>query len=161
MPLSFPSQNQKEPTSGRQAESPAPQEAVLNSALVMVWNSLVGQAIRLPAGLRRSFFTGIRKTKWHWAIGAAVVQAVAIDSPANLFQNYSDMGIYALPQIEGHTNSAGLAVAIRFSLFESFSEPVLLARIRQHLGQQTTFQGLTPLTRDAFEAIRTEGVREL
>ena len=95
------------------------------------------------------------------AIGAAVVQAVAIDSPANLFQNYSDLGIYALPQIERHTNAAGLAMAIRFSLFESFSEPVLLARIRQHLGQQTTFQGLTPLTRDAFEAIRTEGVREL
>jgi ribosomal protein S18 acetylase RimI-like enzyme len=91
------------------------------------------------------------------AIGSAVVQEVAIEPPARLFLKYAQLGIYQLHNIEEHENSLGQAMAIKFSLFESF-RPVGLIRIRQHLANKTTLQGLTPISRDGFEAIRAEGL---
>jgi hypothetical protein len=91
------------------------------------------------------------------AIGSAVVQEVAIETPMLLFGRYSELGIYQLKNIAEHENSQGQAMAIKFSLFESF-RPVRLTRIRQHLANRTTLQGLTPVGRDAFEAIRFDGL---
>lgn len=87
-----------------------------------------------------------------------IVQEVAIDAPASLFKRFSDLGIYKLSDIEGHKNSQGRAMAIKFSIFEPFSHPVLLKDIRQYSGQNTTLQGLTPISRDAFENIRSQGL---
>ncbi len=91
-------------------------------------------------------------------IGAAVVQEVLIDTPSALFARFSVLGIYGLADIEGHTNAHGRAMAIKFSLFESFSRPVALREIHGHLGHKTTVQGLTPIVRDAFENIRLQGL---
>ncbi len=91
-------------------------------------------------------------------IGAAVVQDVATDEPAKLFQRYSDLGIYTLDDIANHVNSAGTAMAIKFSLFEYFQRPVRLSRIQQHIQNRATMQGLTPIRREGFEAIRSEGL---
>jgi len=47
---------------------------------------------------------------------------------------------------------------LRFGLFEPFEKPVTLARIRDILGTATNVQGLTPIDRDSFEVIRSEGL---
>ena len=92
------------------------------------------------------------------AIGAAVVQEVVIDSSSALFDRFSNLGVYKLHDIQAHENRHGQAMAIKFSLFESFPRPVALAEIRGHLGHTTNVQGLTPIERDAFENIRTQGL---
>jgi hypothetical protein len=92
------------------------------------------------------------------AVGCAIVQDVAIDTPAGLFERFSDLGIYKLSDIEGHQNSKGRAMAIKFSIFEPFPHPVLLEDIRLYCGQNITVQGLTPISRDAFEGIRSQGL---
>jgi hypothetical protein len=91
-------------------------------------------------------------------IGAAVVQEVVIDKPTKLFAQFSDLGIYEVPDIQRHQNVRGNSMAIKFSLFESFLHPVSLKSMRDVLAQKTTFQGLTPISRDAFEAIRSVGL---
>ena len=50
------------------------------------------------------------------------------------------------------------ALSIKFGLFEPFAHRIHLDRIRAILGHQTNVQGLTPITRDAFEQIRDEGL---
>ena len=92
------------------------------------------------------------------AIGAAVVQDVVIDEPTKLFARFSDLGIYKLADIQHHQNSTGNAMAIKFSLFESFLHTVPLKRIHIFLGSNPTFQGLTPISRDGFETIRSAGL---
>jgi predicted transcriptional regulator len=92
------------------------------------------------------------------AIGSAIVQEVAIDAPADLFQRFSDLGIYKLSEIEAHKNRQGYAMAIKFSIFEPFSDPVLLKDIHRYSGQKTTFQGLTPISWEVFEMIRSQGL---
>lgn len=92
------------------------------------------------------------------AIGAAVVQEVVVDEPTNLFARFSDLGIYDLSDIQHHQNVRGNSMAIKFSLFESFLRAVSLKSMREVLAQKTTFQGLTPISRDAFELIRSMGL---
>jgi hypothetical protein len=92
------------------------------------------------------------------AIGAAVVQEVIIDEPTKLFARFSDLGIYELSDIQHHQNASGKSMVIKFSLFESFLNPVPLATMRSLLGNKTTFQGLTPISRDGFDAIRSAGL---
>jgi hypothetical protein len=92
------------------------------------------------------------------AIGAAVIQEVVIDEPTKLFTRFSDLGIYKLVNIRLHQNSSGNAMAIKFSLFESFLHAVPLKTMHSLLGKKTTFQGLTPISRDGFEAIRSAGL---
>jgi ribosomal protein S18 acetylase RimI-like enzyme len=92
------------------------------------------------------------------AIGAALVQEVVIDTPSNLFKRFSNYGAYTLANIDKHKNARGNAKAIKFTLFEPFLKIVPLASINTHLGLKTTVQGLTPITRDGFEKIRTEGL---
>lgn len=92
------------------------------------------------------------------ALGASVIQEVMTELPATLFSRYSNLGIYTLPEIQGHVNTSGKAMAIKFSLFEPFNRRLPLKRIRQILGNQATMQGLTPIKREAFEAIRSEGL---
>lgn len=91
------------------------------------------------------------------AIGAAVVQEVVIDEPTKLFALFSDLGIYKLADIKHHQNASGNAMAIKFSVFESL-RAVPLKTIRSLLSKKTTFQGLTPISRDGFEAIRSAGL---
>jgi ribosomal protein S18 acetylase RimI-like enzyme len=92
------------------------------------------------------------------SIGSALVQEVAIDIPSSLFQRFSQLGIYTLNDIEGHANASGRAMAIKFSLFEPFPHPISLSDIIKHLGHKTNVQGLTPIPREAFEAIRSGGI---
>lgn len=94
------------------------------------------------------------------AIGAAVVLEVAIDTPVALHSRFSNLGIYQLSDVNAHANTAGNAMAIRFGLFEPFEKPVALTRIREFLGNATNIQGLTPISRDPYERIRTEGLGE-
>lgn len=49
-------------------------------------------------------------------------------------------------------------MAIRLGLFEPFENPVTLARIGAILSNGTNAQGLTPIGRDPFETIRSEGL---
>jgi hypothetical protein len=49
-------------------------------------------------------------------------------------------------------------MAIKFSLFEPFKRLLRLKRIQQILANRATMQGLTPVQRDGFEAIRSEGL---
>jgi ribosomal protein S18 acetylase RimI-like enzyme len=93
------------------------------------------------------------------AIGSAVVQEVLIDKPEKLFRRFARLGIYQLADVEKHANVQGNAMAIKFALFEHFSAPVILARIRAVLQNSATMQGLTPIKRGAFEIIRTEGLQ--
>jgi ribosomal protein S18 acetylase RimI-like enzyme len=92
------------------------------------------------------------------AIGAAIVQEVAIDQPSRLYERFARLGIYRLPDVTSHANARGEAMAIKFSLFEPFRHAVTLKEIINHLGHKTTIQGLTPVPREAFEAIRTSGL---
>ena len=80
------------------------------------------------------------------------------DRPATLFSRYSNLGIYTLADTQGHVNASGKAMAIKFTLFEPFKRPLRLKRIQQILANKATMQGLTPVTRDGFEAIRSEGL---
>jgi ribosomal protein S18 acetylase RimI-like enzyme len=93
------------------------------------------------------------------AIGSAVVQEVLIDKPRRLFRRFARLGIYELADVEGHANNHGNAMGIKFALFEHFSTPVVLKRIRAILDNNATMQGLTPITREAFETIRNEGLQ--
>jgi hypothetical protein len=43
-------------------------------------------------------------------------------------------------------------------LFEPFKRPLHLKRIQQIVANKATMQGLTPVKRDGFEAIRAEGL---
>jgi hypothetical protein len=92
------------------------------------------------------------------AIGAAIVQEVAIDQPSRLYERFAKLGIYRLPDVTSHANARGEAMAIKFSLFEPFSHVVALTEIIDHLGHKTTVQGLTPIPREVFESIRTSGL---
>src|SRR5262249_6003426 len=92
------------------------------------------------------------------AIGSAVVLEVAIASPKELYSRFADLGVYRDADVKRHANKAGDAMAIRFGLFEPFESVVTLARIRAILGLRTNAQGLTPIGRDAFEAIRSQGL---
>ena len=92
------------------------------------------------------------------ALGAAVIQEVVTSAPKILFSRYSNLGIYDLSDIQGHVNASGEAMAIKFSLFEPFKCPVNLKRLREILSNKTTMQGLTPVQRSGFEAIRSEGL---
>ena len=93
-------------------------------------------------------------------IGAAIVLEARIEPPKALYGRFESLGIYDLADIAPHKNAKGDAMAIRFGLFEPFHEAVTLARIRAILGNKTTVQGLTPIGRDAFERIRSEGIGE-
>lgn len=92
------------------------------------------------------------------AIGSAVVQEVMIDTPATLFGNFSNLGIYTLDDVNGHANSRGQSMAIKFALFEPFTSPVSLRSIRRCIGHGTTVQGLTPIPHGAFEQILSKSV---
>jgi ribosomal protein S18 acetylase RimI-like enzyme len=92
------------------------------------------------------------------AIGAAIVQEVAIDQPSRLYERFAKLGIYQLHDVTSHANGCGKAMAIKFSLFEPFSHSVTLTEIINHLGHKTNVQGLTPIPREVFEAIRTSGL---
>jgi ribosomal protein S18 acetylase RimI-like enzyme len=92
------------------------------------------------------------------ALGSSVIQEVVTDRPATLFSRYSTLGIYTLADIQGHVNASGKAMAIKFTLFEPFKHPLRLKRIQQILANKATMQGLTPVKRDGFEAIRSEGL---
>jgi ribosomal protein S18 acetylase RimI-like enzyme len=92
------------------------------------------------------------------AIGAAVVLDAEINTPQALHHRFSDLGIYELANVQAHADRRGRAMALRFGLFEPFRQAVPLARIRAILGQPNNVQGLTPIPRDAFERIRTEGI---
>ena len=91
-------------------------------------------------------------------IGAAVVLEVMIDTPKNIHKRFESLGVYQLADVERHQNGRGRAMAIRFGLFEPFARPVPLDRIRDILRQRTNVQGLTPISRDGFEQIRSEGL---
>jgi ribosomal protein S18 acetylase RimI-like enzyme len=95
------------------------------------------------------------------ALGAAVALDVAIERPSSLHAKFANLGVYALADVGRHANVAGQAMAIRFGLFEPFENPVTLARIRVIVRNETNVQGLTPITRDALEAIRSEGLGTL
>lgn len=90
--------------------------------------------------------------------GSAVVQETVIDVPSALFQRFSQFGIYKLEDIEGHRNSAGKAMAIKFSLFEPFQNMVPLKDVQRYAGNQATMQGLTPISHQVFECVRTQGL---
>jgi hypothetical protein len=92
------------------------------------------------------------------AIGAALVLEQRIDKPKALYSRFAKLGIYRLEDVAQHANAAGDALAIRFGLFEPFEKPVTLARIRDILRKATNVQGLTPIDRDSFEVIRSEGL---
>ena len=93
------------------------------------------------------------------AIGAAVVLEVKIDTPPQLYQDFSILGVYQLSDVERHENAQGKAMAIRFGLFEPFDRPVALSRIQSLLAQGKLIpQGLTPVSRDGFELVRSEGL---
>jgi ribosomal protein S18 acetylase RimI-like enzyme len=94
------------------------------------------------------------------AIGSAVVLATAIETPSDLHARFGQIGVYTLADIAGHAKT-GKAMAIHFGLFEPFSKAVTLARIRAILGNGTNVQGLTPIGRDPFEKIRSEGIGQL
>lgn len=92
------------------------------------------------------------------AIGAGIVLETAIDSPQVLHSKFANLGIYDLADVSAHVNARGEAMAIRFGLFEPFEAPVTLTRIRAIVRSATNVQGLTPIGRDAFETIRSEGL---
>ena len=93
------------------------------------------------------------------AIGAAVVLEVTIAPPPRLYQAFSALGIYQLSDVEGHKDAQGHAMAIRFGLFEPFNHPIALSRIRVLLAKARLIpQGLTPISRDGFELVRSEGL---
>jgi hypothetical protein len=91
-------------------------------------------------------------------MGAAVVLEVAIASSKVLHPRFASLGVYKLADVAAHENASGDAMAIRFGLFEPFEKPVTLARIRAILTNATNVQGLTPIGRDRFEIIRSEGL---
>ncbi len=93
------------------------------------------------------------------ALGAAVALEVLIDTPQKLFKRFSRFGIYTLSDVEAHANAQGNAMCIKFALFEHFTSPVSLARIRAILRNNATMQGLTPIAREGFETIRSEGIK--
>lgn len=92
------------------------------------------------------------------AVGAAIALEVVIGSAAVLHARFANLGIYTLADVQRHAKARGKAMAIRFGLFEPFEKPVTLARIRAILGNATNVQGLTPIGRDAFETVRSEGL---
>jgi len=91
-------------------------------------------------------------------IGAAVVQQVLISIPSALFAQFANLGVYALADIQRHANSAGVAMAIKFSLFEPFPKVVPLKDVRTYTKSKTTVQGLTRLSSESFERIRSQGI---
>jgi hypothetical protein len=92
------------------------------------------------------------------AIGGAVVLEVAIAPPKALHARFESLGVYELADIVKHANASGNAMAIRFGLFEPFRKAVTLAKIRAILKNATNIQGLTPIRRDPFERILSEGL---
>ena len=87
-----------------------------------------------------------------------MVQEVQIAKPEVLYEQFARLGIYHLDDVKRHAKHSGRAMAIKFALFEPFPTLVRLARIRQLLGNQSNLQGLTPISRDQFEAIRNQGL---
>jgi len=90
------------------------------------------------------------------ALGCALVKEVVIDSPETLFERFEKHGIYQLEDIRKHTLKS-LAMAIHFDLFEPFGHEVELHDIQKILKKQTKIQGLTPISRNAYEEICAKG----
>jgi hypothetical protein len=90
------------------------------------------------------------------ALGCALVKEVMIDTPEKLFERFEKHGIYQLDDIRKHTLKS-LAMAIHFDLFEPFCNKVDLKSIQEILKKQIKIQGLTPISRNAYEEICAKG----
>jgi hypothetical protein len=95
-------------------------------------------------------------------VGEARILQWTIDVPEVLHGLFGDLGVYDVTQIAGHVKTAGshsgMAVALRFSRYIPFHEPVFVTKLRGLLGYpRFAPQGLHPISIEDFEAIRAEG----
>jgi predicted transcriptional regulator len=97
-------------------------------------------------------------------VGEAKIVQSAWDTPEVLHALFGGIGVYDVEHVRAHVRHGGAedgrALALRFSHYLPFPNPVRLADLRKVLGQPAMNpQGLHPISTDAFEQLRTKGGR--
>ena len=98
-------------------------------------------------------------------VGEAKIVQSSRDTPDVLFAMFGGIGVYDVDHVRQHVKHGGAedgrALALRFSHYMPFPNPVRLADLRKGLGQPMMIpQGLHPISTNAFEEIRSKGGRE-
>jgi predicted transcriptional regulator len=95
-------------------------------------------------------------------VGEARILEYAIDTPANLYSLYGDLGVYTEPDIQAHVQNrgeeSGKTLALRFGLYVPFPQAVALDQLNEVFDSGNAApQGLTPISLQNFMTIRSLG----
>jgi predicted nucleic acid-binding protein/N-acetylglutamate synthase-like GNAT family acetyltransferase len=93
-------------------------------------------------------------------VAEARIDDFLIASPEEAFAEFGDLGIYQLDDVRGHVGRgvngalSGKVLALRFSMYTSYPDPVARSDAEAILDRKLTLQGLASISYEEYELLR-------